>query len=312
MILIAHVSDPHLGPLPPIRGAELMGKRGIGYLNWKRVRGRVYDDAVLDALVADLRAARPDHIVVTGDLVNLALDAEFDRALGWLRRLGEPGNVTLVPGNHDAYVPGAAVRLARVWRAYMQGDGRAGVAVFPFLRKRAGLGLLGVSTAVASPPLMAIGHVGRGQAEALGRLLAETGREGLIRVVLMHHSPVVRATRWHRRLTDARRVRAAIAAAGAELVLHGHNHLTGVAAVPGPRGPVPVVGAAAASMRPRPHHPGAAWNLIRIDKGDGAPAIAMTERGFTAAGAIATISERTLTGADAGDAAAPQATETQA
>lgn len=90
MTVLAHVSDVHLGPLPPFRTADLIGKRALGYVNWKRNRERIYSDAVRDALMVDLAAKAPDHIVVTGDLVNLALDGEFDNALAWLRALGPP------------------------------------------------------------------------------------------------------------------------------------------------------------------------------------------------------------------------------
>ena len=74
---LAHLSDPHLPPLPAARLHELAGKRAFGYLNWTRNRHKYHRREVLDALVADMQAQRPDHIAVTGDLVNLALEAEF-------------------------------------------------------------------------------------------------------------------------------------------------------------------------------------------------------------------------------------------
>src|ERR1700728_1431369 len=74
---LAHLSDPHLPPLPAPRLRELAGKRALGYLNWKRNRYKFHRRDVLDALVSDIRSQAPDHIAVTGDLVNLALEAEF-------------------------------------------------------------------------------------------------------------------------------------------------------------------------------------------------------------------------------------------
>ena len=67
---------------------------------------------MLDALVADMQAQRPDHIAVTGDLVNLALEAEFTPAQAWLESVGTPQRVTVVPGNHDAYVRATRHRFA--------------------------------------------------------------------------------------------------------------------------------------------------------------------------------------------------------
>jgi 3',5'-cyclic AMP phosphodiesterase CpdA len=74
---LAHLSDPHLAPLPVPSLRELIGKRVTGYLHWTRTRHNIHRREVLDALVTDLRAQRPDHIAVTGDLVNIALEAEF-------------------------------------------------------------------------------------------------------------------------------------------------------------------------------------------------------------------------------------------
>src|ERR1700709_781115 len=74
---LAHLSDPHLPPLPAARWVDLAGKRALGYLNWTRNRHKYQRRDVLDTLVSDLQAQRPDHIAVTGDLVNLALEAEF-------------------------------------------------------------------------------------------------------------------------------------------------------------------------------------------------------------------------------------------
>src|ERR1700741_4040482 len=74
---LAHLSDPHLAPLPAPTLRELIGKRATGCLHGTRTRPKIPRREVLDPLVADLRAHRPDHIAVTGDLVNIALEAEF-------------------------------------------------------------------------------------------------------------------------------------------------------------------------------------------------------------------------------------------
>src|ERR1700730_13376014 len=100
MFVLAHLSDPHLAPLPKPRWFELVGKRATGYLNWRRKRHLVHRSDVLARIVADLKAQAPDHIAVTGDLVNIALAAEFAPAAHFLATLGAPHDVTLVPGNH--------------------------------------------------------------------------------------------------------------------------------------------------------------------------------------------------------------------
>ena len=71
----------------------------------------------------------------------------------------------------------------------------------------------------------------------------------------------LRRTPALRRLVDAEEAAAAIAEAGAELVLHGHNHRLQHSTLAGPDGPVPVVGVPSASAGPHdPHDPGA-YNL---------------------------------------------------
>ncbi len=54
--------------------------------------------------------------------MNIALPAEFEHARRWLEALGAPAEVSLVPGNHDAYVAGADMLGARHWAPYMAGD----------------------------------------------------------------------------------------------------------------------------------------------------------------------------------------------
>jgi 3',5'-cyclic AMP phosphodiesterase CpdA len=297
MFRLAHISDPHLGPLPPVGLRDLMSKRLFGYVNWRRNRDRAQDASVLQALVDDMRAQAPDHVAVTGDLVNLGLPAEFDAAGAWLADLGAHHAVTVVPGNHDAYVASAAARYAETWHPHMRADDNDSADVsFPFIRRRGPIALVGVSTAVATAPLLATGRIGRAQSAALGEILSELGNEGLFRIVLIHHPPTVGGNpHWHRRLVDADLVRAPVSRAGAELIIHGHNHKTSVGAIAGPEGAVPVVGAPAASRLPNEHRAGGAYLLFDVDPGPGT--VTMTERGIRVPGGpVETLSERNLDG----------------
>ena len=52
----------------------------LGYLNWLRKRRAIHRADVLDSIVRDLTAQKFDHLAVTGDLVNIALAAEFKPA----------------------------------------------------------------------------------------------------------------------------------------------------------------------------------------------------------------------------------------
>ena len=156
--VLAHLSDPHLPPLPPPSRRELAGKRAFGYLNWTRNRHAIHRREVLDAIVGDMQAQHPDHIAVTGDLVNLALEAEFAPARHWLADLGRPDDVSVVPGNHDAYVRGTRHRFAETFGDYLarRGGGQAASASVPAPPRPAGADRL--SSAVPTAPLMATGR----------------------------------------------------------------------------------------------------------------------------------------------------------
>ena len=149
---LAHLSDPHLPPLPAPRFSELAGKRALGYLNWTRNRHKYHRREVLDALVSDLAAQSPDHITVTGDLVNLALETEFPLARKWLESVGPPERVTAIPGNHDAYVRATGQRFAETFSDYLSGDEVNAVRVYPFVRRRGPMVLIGLSSAVPTAP----------------------------------------------------------------------------------------------------------------------------------------------------------------
>ncbi|MEJ8472720.1 metallophosphoesterase family protein [Roseibium algae] len=301
MLKLAHLSDPHLGPLPDPKLLQLFSKRILGYLNWRRNRASAMTGNHLEQLVSDIKMQKPDHIAVTGDLVNIALPLEIIGARAWLEEVGESDFVSVVPGNHDAYVPGALKKARTAWLDYMIGDNKEpptdsdGEAHFPYVRKRGEIALVGVSTARASAPWFATGRVGSAQAQRLRTTLDQLKDEGLFRVVMIHHPPFRKATHWHKRLSDASRVRAVIKRAGAELILHGHTHIDSQAEIEGPNGPVPAIGVPSATNAPGGKKPGARYNLFSIERVNGQWSCRFQERGFTEKGLpISQIADREL------------------
>jgi 3',5'-cyclic AMP phosphodiesterase CpdA len=95
-------------------------------------------------------------------------------------------------------------------------------------------------------------------------MLERLGREGLFRIVLIHHPLTDGAVSGRKALTDRAGLRAVLARAGAELVLHGHAHTASITTVPGPQGPIPVVGAPSASAAPGTHGEPAGWRRIDL------------------------------------------------
>jgi 3',5'-cyclic AMP phosphodiesterase CpdA len=282
---LAHLTDIHLGPLPQARVTELLGKRAFGYLSWHRRRHRVHRLEVLDALACDLTADPPDHIAVTGDLVNIALPPEFEQAARWLEATAPPDRLTLVPGNHDAYA-GRSYRAGwSRWHAYMQGDDAALAGQFPFLREVApGIVLVGLSSAVPSGVGFATGQLGPAQLEALDGLLADLGARGHCRILLLHHPPLGPMIRRRRGLRDEAALRAVIRRRGAELILSGHEHVFLMGDMPGPEGPVPVLVAPSASLA-QGHAETGGYLRLWIETGAETPRITLQLRRFDPASA---------------------------
>ena len=199
--LLAHLSDAHIGPIPRPNLAELLGKRATGYVNWLHKRAAQHDMPLLARLVDDLLAQKPDHVAMTGDIVNIGLSGEIALAREWLGRLGAPEQVSFSPGNHDAYVPRAMALLNETFAPWSRGDD--GAVGFPYLRRRGGVALIGLSSGVPTAPFVASGRLGAKQCADLAALLERTEAEGLARVVLLHHPPHRGGARALRGLDDA-------------------------------------------------------------------------------------------------------------
>ena len=288
MFRLAHLSDPHLGPLPKPKLRDLAGKRLTGYMNWRRGRHRAHDMALLDRIVADIHSFTPDHIACTGDLVNIGLHGEFPGAVQFMKTLGLPADVSFVPGNHDAYVRSNPADIVRYLAPWMTSDsGR--YEGFPYVRLSGPLALVGLSSAIPTAPFMASGTLGPEQREKFSQIMAFLATQPLARVVMIHHPPHRRGAQAGRGLTDAKRVEDIIGKHGAELVLHGHNHVFSVDFIDGPNKRVPIVGAPSASAIGGTITHRAGWNLFEFDMTEQGVKISGTARGLLKDGTIGEI-----------------------
>jgi 3',5'-cyclic AMP phosphodiesterase CpdA len=281
-MLLGHISDPHLGPLPKARMRELASKRAIGYFNWHRRRKTIHRGDTLSRIVGDLHAHKPDHIAVTGDILNIALPGEFPPSRVWLDTVGPAHDVTFVPGNHDAYVRKAAREWHSHWGDFMRGD-TTGPDLFPFVRRRGDVALIGLSSAVTTAPFLATGKIGTPQLHALPAILDRLRDDGLFRVVLIHHPPVSKPSHRFKRLLDADKFRHVLQRHGAELVLHGHDHVSSVVWLAGPERQIPAVGVPSASAAGGEGEP-AAYHLYSIERSGNGWSCGMVTRGFRRGG----------------------------
>ena len=269
-LTIAHLTDVHLPPIAGFTPRHWNLKRALGYANWRRNRRHCYSRHVLDRILADLRAQAPGHIAVTGDLVNIGLPQEHIHALAWLESVGPPHEVSLVPGNHDIYSHLRRDPGTQRWAPYMLSEAAgaqyAGSGTgFPYVRLLGRIALVGINSAVPTPPLIASGRVGADQLARVAAALERLGRDGFFRLVLIHHPPLPGQASRARGLEDAADMQALLSRHGAELVIHGHNHRNTLAWCAAAAGAVPVVGAPSASLAS--HHKGeplARYNLYRI------------------------------------------------
>jgi 3',5'-cyclic AMP phosphodiesterase CpdA len=222
---------------------------------------------VLAAITRDLLARSAEHIAVTGDLTNFSLPGEYAWARRWLESIGRPTDVTVIPGNHDAYVRDAEELPEKFWGDYMRGDD--GVERFPFVRRRADVALIALSTAVATGPFMATGRLGERQLARLAEALEQTG--GSFRIVLIHHPPLSPARRFFRRLIDGPDLRRVLGAKGAELLLHGHDHRRSLVWLEGAGSrKIPAVGVPSASAPAKyANEDPAGYNIFRIEGSPG-------------------------------------------
>ena len=281
----AQISDPHLSSLEGVLARDLMSKRALGYLSWRLRRRFEHRTEVLAALKRDLQQFALDQLLVTGDLTHLGLPREFRQALAWLRQLGEPQEVAVIPGNHDASVATPWQDTFALWRDYMASDTPTALpdslsSLYPSLRSRGDIAFIGLSTACPKPPFMATGTAGAAQLARLPALLDSAHAAGQFRVIYIHHSPLPGKDKWRKRLTDANRVQDIIARHGAELVLHGHGHRALHDELTTIHGSAPVIAVPSASALGLHGGNVAGYNCYSVEHCDGGWRLAIESRDY--------------------------------
>lgn len=266
MYRLAHISDTHLGPMPKIRWTKLLSKRLTGYINWQKNRAKQFSPVILSGLLAHLLKARPDHIVITGDLINLSLEQEIIRAKAWLETLGSGEDISIVCGNHDAYIRGKLEVALQSWQAYLIGDNKQPVidnSSFPVVRRRGPCSLILVNSAMPTRPFSASGLFDQKQAEKLEQILQQ--EKDNCRVILIHHPPFDYGKAPSNQLFGYQLFRDVIHQNGAELILHGHTHLDTIMQIEHPDKPVPVICVPAAGQEVGGLKPAARYNWFEIE-----------------------------------------------
>ncbi len=264
---LAHVTDPHFQSFRGATLADFFGKRAVGAVNLVLNRRRKHKMALLESLGTELRTRGFDHLALTGDLSNVSLQGEWDAARAWIDGLQVPADrVSVIPGNHDVYVPEVLKngRFEAMFAPFQTGDTGQGDGVYPFVRLRGDVAVIGVNTCVPTGDLGAWGRVGDAQLGRLESVLTHVDVRDRLRVLLIHHPPVVHRPPEDRNLRDRDALVALLSRTGCALVLHGHDHADERTTLPGPGGTlIPVVGAGSASYAGRPERR-ARYNVYEI------------------------------------------------
>lgn len=265
-MLIAHASDLHIrwspGGGPSLR--DVLSKRLLGRLNL--AVGRRHPSVIVDALFADLAVEPPDHLILTGDFTNLALQSEFERAKAYLDRLElPPERVSLIPGNHDTYTRRShtARLLETTFADYLDGP----ETVWPRLQERDQVAIVSATSCVPTPWFRAWGLLGEAQLERIGELLRASSAP--LKLVLAHHPPLL----WNGKPDseshgnrDGEALLRVCQDAGADLLLCGHVHKNYAYHLPTPR-PLWLLVAGSATQMPNEFGRAATYNRYRIEDG---------------------------------------------
>lgn len=270
---IAHFSDLHVLALDGVPPQRFLNKRFTGWVNLKVKRSHKHRPTHVLAVAREIKRADVDHVVITGDLTNLALDQEFVavRTLLETELALRPDQISAVPGNHDLYTRGAMrdQRFTKYFHDYVASDlpelcADIPLGRFPFVKLRGPVAIVGLSSAVPRPPLMASGELGKLQLAALRRILAHPEVQKRTPVILLHHpihNPPSRMKTFVKGLWDADLLIAELSTLHRGLVLHGHLHVRRQRALGG----MLSIGATSASLHHDNEHKMAGFNLYEFD-----------------------------------------------
>jgi 3',5'-cyclic AMP phosphodiesterase CpdA len=275
MFRIAHVSDCHVAARWGAHWrAILFNKRLTGYLNLRLGRARAFRPQYL-GVVLDAASRAADHVVVTGDITNLALESEYAAARALLDDVTHSVEVTVVPGNHDIYLPTTLREelFSRYFGEFLRSDFPdlavdLPVGRYPCVKVRGPVAVIGLSSAVPRPPFVAAGYVGKAQLTALSRALEHPEIAGRTPIILIHHPPVdgrTRFTQLRDGLVDVAPLRAALQPVERGLVLFGHLHTRVRCVLPTRDGSLDVISASGASLDSPDPAVRAGFNLYEIE-----------------------------------------------
>jgi 3',5'-cyclic AMP phosphodiesterase CpdA len=195
MARIAHLSDLHFG---------------------------AHDDELVEAVEARVDTLSPDLIVISGDFTQRARTDQFQQACEFLERLRNKGHEVLgVPGNHDVPLYDVLRRFLSPLTRYRRFIDES---LCPF-HELPGAAVLGINTARSLT--FKDGRINQQQVDFIRDSFARTRAE-TARILVTHHPlfalPVGDGPELGKGIGRQKLALDAIAEAGVDLLLAGHNH----------------------------------------------------------------------------------------
>ena len=269
---IAHISDLHIQALDGVPVRRFLNKRVTGLANLVTFRRGAYSIDVFERLIADLLEEEPEHVVVTGDLSNLALEGEFQAVFDRLKILGGYRRVSTIPGNHDTYTRGSSVmrRFESTFYPFMfRQFSDIDVELYPYVKLLDEVAIIGVCSAVPTLPFFAWGRVGEAQLGRLEEILRREAVKRAFSVVLVHHNLHAREMLQEATasLRDVGPFVEVLKEGGVNLVLHGHDHLAHTGSIRAGESSIPVIGAGSSTRLDGSPSKVARYNVYTIEGG---------------------------------------------
>ncbi len=221
---VAHVSDVHmLESRPAVGSTYTWSVRLVSYARRLDFTSRARK---LSRALTSAALCGATHFVISGDLTEIGSDAQFDAFAAALHDAKiTPENVTLVPGNHDAYTSanGWARALDGPLRAFRGSSAHAPGSVVD----RGDVVFLPVDSSCFQSIARSGGHVTDATALAIESRLADPAFKGRAVVLVQHHPPYAHksgAWNWIDGLRGAARLTELLSRSENVQLLHGHLH----------------------------------------------------------------------------------------
>jgi 3',5'-cyclic AMP phosphodiesterase CpdA len=265
-LLIGHITDLHYPVYTSLRLKDILTKRITGAANLFFSKRRRFRPHLLEVNLQNLKRLGVGHLVITGDIGNLAFPEEFMRVRECLENVGFlPEQVTIVPGNHDVYLKSSEVE-GHFWKHLGPYAGAEHSDDYPTVKDLGGFLMIGLSSAVPSGYGFAYGEIGETQLAKLEKILKEN--EETPKIIVLHHPPYIGADSFSDGLIDGVKLRELVWKYGADLLLHGHEHYDMTNEIPGPASKaVPVFGTGCAILDTNTPGSSARARLIRMENG---------------------------------------------